>query len=59
MWRGPQSKDNGLYETVGNCLAIKFDYSENLKLRLQYTFVNKHTNAVKRRCAYILERCLF
>lgn len=59
MWRGPQNQDNTLHETVDNVLLKKFDYSENLKLRLQYTFVNKCMSALNRRCAYILERGLF
>jgi len=59
MWRGPQKQENTLHETIGDNHVKEFDYSENLKLRLQYTFVNKYTNAVNRRCAYILERNLY
>lgn len=55
IWRGPNQHkaDN---ETIN---TLKSSDEENLKLRLKYTFVNKHMEAIDRRCAYTLIKHLF
>jgi len=61
MWRGPQQNQrNKLFDAIiSKNISQKTEYEENLKLRLRYTFVNKHTKAVNRRCAYTLTKYIF
>lgn len=60
MWRGPQkNKLNKLFDAVCNSTCKTSQYEENLKLRLRYTFVNKHIKAVNRCCIYTLTKHLF
>lgn len=60
MWRGPQqSEANMLIGEITKSTRNRFGPEENLKLRLRYTFVNKYTKAINRRCAYTLVKQLF
>ncbi|XP_060847189.1 protein arginine N-methyltransferase 1-like [Rhopalosiphum padi] len=60
MWRGPQQNQILVGEdTITKSTRDKCGPEENLKLRLNYTFVNKYTKAINRRCAYTLVKQLF
>jgi len=61
MQRGPQNnklKDDAS-STISKNNIRKFEYEESLKLRLNYTFVNKYTKAIDRRCIYTITKYLF
>lgn len=62
MWRGPQEYQDNRLRGVNFKNKNSFQRSEteeNLKLRLRYTFVNKHIKAIDRRCVYTLNKQLF
>lgn len=60
MWRGPQQNQILVGEdTITKSTCNRHGSEENLKLRLNYTFVNQYTNAINRRCAYTLVKQLF
>jgi len=62
MWRGPQKSENTMLvgeDTITKSTCNRFGPEENLKLRLRYTFINKKTKAINRRCAYTLAKQLF
>lgn len=60
MWRGPQQNQILVGEdTITKSTCNRYGQEENLKLRLNYTFVNQYTKAINRRCAYTLTKQLF
>lgn len=62
MWRGPQLSQKTMLvgeDTINKSTCNRFGPEENLKLRLRYTFINKKTKAINRRCAYTLVKQLF
>ncbi|XP_060858397.1 uncharacterized protein LOC132935795 [Metopolophium dirhodum] len=62
MWRGPQQSQKTMLvgeDTINKSTCNRFGPEENLKLRLRYTFINKKTKAINRRCAYTLAKQLF
>ncbi|VVC44125.1 Protein arginine N-methyltransferase,S-adenosyl-L-methionine-dependent methyltransferase [Cinara cedri] len=62
IWRGPQTNlINKLFDRiVSRKSSLKScTYEQDLKIRLRYTFVNKYTKAVDRRCIYILNKHLY
>ncbi|XP_027840234.2 uncharacterized protein LOC114121922 [Aphis gossypii] len=60
MWRGPQQNQIIVGEdTITKSTCDRYGQEENLKLRLNYTFINQYTKAINRRCAYTLSKQLF
>lgn len=63
MWKNYDSKNKSkdkLFQKISTIrIKDKPSHDENLKLRLKYTFVNKHMKAINRRCAYTLKKELF
>jgi len=62
MWRGPQQSQQTMLvgeNTIIKSTCNRFGPEENLKLRLRYTFINKNTKAINRRCAYTLAKQLY
>ncbi|XP_025196022.1 probable protein arginine N-methyltransferase 1.2 [Melanaphis sacchari] len=60
MWRGPQQKQKLVGENIiTKSTRNRYGPEENLKLRLNYTFINQHIKAINRHCAYTLVKQLF
>lgn len=60
MIRGPKG-ENKQFEITNNCESTskKSEYEDSLQLRLCYTFINKYTKAIDRRCAYTVTKYLY
>lgn len=61
MQRGPQD-NKSKYDpstTIYENTSKKSVCEDSLKLRLNYTFVNKYTKAIDRRCIYTITKYLF
>lgn len=59
MWRGSQNRPYKPYNKNIAKTCLKSRNEENLKLRMRYTFVNRHMKVVDRCCAYTLIKDLY
>lgn len=60
MQRGPQNNElKDASSTISKNNSKKSEFEDSLKLRLNYTFVNKYTKAIDRRCIYTITKYLF